>query len=171
MKGKMFEEMDRGADISECGTYRYRLWRFWGDGKVVLWIMLNPSTADGEQDDPTIRRCIGFTQRWGFPGMMVVNLFALRATNPKELLDHPDPAGPDNAQFIHEEAKAAGLIVAAWGSNKMAQEGCGRATAMLRGLPVKCLGVTASGQPRHPLYVPNKQPLVELLSTAKGVSG
>lgn len=105
----------RGALISECGLYRYRLWRRWGIGPHATWIMLNPSTADADLDDPTIRRCIGFARAWGFSAIEVVNLFALRATNPRELGRSADPIGPDNDRHLSEAGRAAELRIAAWG--------------------------------------------------------
>jgi hypothetical protein len=156
-----------GADLSPCGTYRYRLWRRWGTGCDVAFVMLNPSTADASVDDPTIRRCMGFARSWGFDGVEVVNLYAYRATKPKILVEARgagiDVEGPGNAQAW----RAAGLypgqrtIVAAWGAN-----------CHLSGLPAsrafwdvcptgyKCLGITKSGDPRHPLYVRADAPLV-----------
>lgn len=85
-----------GADISACGAYRYRLDRLGallGRG-AVNFVMLNPSTADAEQDDPTIRRCLGYAFRWGFARLIVTNLYALRSTDPRALWEHPDPIGP-----------------------------------------------------------------------------
>src|SRR6185437_4878200 len=89
-----YERLRRSASISECGRYRYWLRRSWGhggNGKTVSFIMLNPSMADAEQDDPTLRRCMGFAQGWGFSTLSVHNLFALRATDTKELLTANDP--------------------------------------------------------------------------------
>ena len=154
------------ADISPCGTYRYSLTRKtkcplrWV--RPALFIMLNPSTADATKDDPTIRRCISFAEREGCTDLTVVNLFALRATNPKELLVHTDPIGPLNDQKVKEmmEKHQNHLIVAAWGANKFAQE---RGTLMkfLWG-PLLCLGKNNDGSPKHPLYVKGDAPLVEL---------
>lgn len=145
-----------GATISECGVYRYRLWRKWGDGKSVCWIMLNPSTADGSKDDPTIRRCIGFAKDWGYAGIVVVNLFAFRATNPQELREVSDPVGPENDNTIIEVAKSSQLVVAAWGvwGDILGREK--RVVEMLRnrGVRLMCLCETKGGHPRHPLYFP-----------------
>jgi hypothetical protein len=84
---------DRGATLSDCGRYRYRLWRRWADGPTVLFVMLNPSTADADVDDPTIRRCIGFARSWGAGALEVVNLYAWRATQPAELKAAVGPVG------------------------------------------------------------------------------
>lgn len=145
--------MRKRAHISECGKYRYCLERIWGTSespKYVCWIMLNPSTADSEIDDPTIRRCIKFSQKFGYDGMFVVNLFALRATNPKELYKSNDPIGPENLNAItfHEIYDT----IAAWGNNKIVKNWMSDNKIFL---PDKlyCLGVNKNGSPKHPLYV------------------
>lgn len=93
-------EVATTAGISECGTYRYWLCREWSPGlDSLVWLMLNPSTADATQDDPTIRRCMGFARRWGYGGITVVNLYAYRATNPRDLLTAADPVGPENDRY------------------------------------------------------------------------
>jgi hypothetical protein len=146
-----------GADIDPTGTYRYDLRRSWGDDgfKVVNFIMLNPSTADASEDDPTIRRCIGFAKSWGYGGLVVTNLFALRSTDPKRIYHHADPIGPLNNFYIARWAGGADLVVAAWGAH-----GCinGRAAEVLHrlrgsGIVPHYLKLTMIGQPRHPLYL------------------
>jgi len=87
------ERVVRSAVLSDCGTYRYSLTRRWSPGPLLGWVMLNPSRADALVDDPTIRRCVGFARRWGFAGIVVRNLYALRATDPRELSRHPAPVG------------------------------------------------------------------------------
>lgn len=136
------------------GRYRYRLWRRWrASGPVVAFVMLNPSTADAERDDPTIRRCTGFARAWGFAAMTVVNLFALRATDPARLRRARDPVGPDNDRHIAAAAAGSDAVVLAWG-NHGALGGRDRAVLdLLAGSRPSCLGVTGSGQPRHPLYL------------------
>src|SRR5258708_25884820 len=94
--------VEKGAVLSDDLVYRYELTRRWDSRPMVTWVMLNPSIADAEVDDLTVTKCCGFTQRWGWGGIRVVNLFALRATNPKELHDHPDPVGPKNMEAISE---------------------------------------------------------------------
>lgn len=154
------------AEISECGTYRYTLHRQLKQGirwvKPALFIMLNPSTADAVQDDPTIRRCIGFAEREGCTSLTVVNLFALRATDPRELSKHADPVGPLNDQRIEEmiDEHSLGIVVAAWGSHPMARKR-GKDVVAKFG-PFKCLGITKGGSPKHPLYIKADQPLVDL---------
>jgi len=156
------EELRRSAIISPCGRYRYRLERTWSDAAPVTFIMLNPSTADAEIDDPTIRRCMGFARSWGAGGIIVANLFALRATDPTELEKANAPIGTENDTAIVDAILASSLTVAAWGAHKFAAR---RAVAVKRmivgriGGRLKCLGRTKSGHPRHPLYVPASQAL------------
>lgn len=145
-----------GSSAVIVGPYRYRLERAWEPAKArCAFIMLNPSTADARQDDPTIRRCIGFARKWGFGGLVVGNLFALRATDPRELLRAVDPVGPENDAHLLAIARTAGLVVAAWGT--MAElRGRGaavRESLEREGVELQVLGLTAEGYPRHPLYL------------------
>jgi hypothetical protein len=146
----------RGANISTCGTYRWRLWREDSTGsRTVLFVMLNPSTADACVDDPTIRRCIGFQRRWGFRRLEVVNLFALRATNPAELITHEYPTGIGNHEWIGDAARAATQIVCAWGAvHPKLQYRVDSVLRYLRGRELFCLGQNQDGSPKHPLYLP-----------------
>lgn len=150
----------RGAVISPDGVYRYALWRAWGAGRPATFIMLNPSTADAEQDDPTIRRCIGYAKAWGCGGLLVLNLFALRATDPAELHRHPDPVGPDNddrlCTFLKNTYRPGDIVVAAWGTS-----GCirsrGREVRQMferEMVPLEVLRLTKHWDPAHPLYLP-----------------
>jgi hypothetical protein len=147
---------DAGATFSPCGVYRYTLWRAWEVGPTVCWVMLNPSTADATKEDPTIRKCIGYARRWGFGAVAIVNLFALRSTNPRALYGHAAPVGPQNDAAIVECVRLSRLVVAAWGVHG---EHCGRGDAVLDMLrlgveaPVHCLGTTKDGHPKHPLYL------------------
>lgn len=154
------------ATISPCGRYRYTLTREWAralysrvDGNA-LFIMLNPSTADADVDDPTIRKCIGFAKRLGQGSIEVVNLFAFRATYPCDLDTHTgDRIGPDNDQHIKDAIERAGLIVFAWGGTferaawRIERETNVMAMVYGRRQPF-CLGKTAYGSPRHPLMLP-----------------
>jgi hypothetical protein len=145
-----------GATISDCGTYRYRLWRTWSDAPPVLFVMLNPSTADATANDPTIRKCIAFAKRWGHGGIEVGNLFALRSTDPKALRRHPDPVGPDNDQSLRIMARLCGMVICAWG-NGGTLNGRGRNVAAMlaeEGRAPLCFNITKAGQPEHPLYRP-----------------
>lgn len=146
---------DRSAVISDDGLHRYRLDRRWASGPTVAWIMLNPSTADGEADDATLKRVTAFSRSWGFGALRVVNLYAYRATEPADLWKAPDPVGPDNDRHI-TRAVSRVEIVAAWGANARAH----RVAAVLEVLAkapgagrVHALAVTKAGQPRHPLYL------------------
>lgn len=150
------EVVDRSAVISPCESYRYHLTRAWsmGEGEVVF-IMLNPSTADASLDDPTIRRCVGFGAAWGFRSLVVVNLFAWRATQPSELGRVHDPVGPLADAYLLAAAGHAQKIVCAWGNDGHLQ---GRGEAVCRllkeaGHPLFHLGLTQSQAPRHPLYL------------------
>lgn len=152
----------RGADISACGRYRFSLSRDWGrdDGPRVCFVMLNPSTADASEDDPTIRRCIGFAQQWGAHGLTVVNLFAWRATDPHQLIvGSVDKVGEGNNDVICHETARARLVVAGWGSPSEAHvrththARAWHVSRLLRHRQVMCLGTTKDGMPRHPLYL------------------
>lgn len=148
------------AIISDCSQYRYLLYR---DGtNPLLFCMLNPSTADSTLDDPTIRRCKRFAADNGFDGIVVVNMFAYRATDPKVLKIVPDPIGPLNDNHILEVALNHGFVVAAWGSNAPDDRVANVIGLFeLAGTTTLCLGTTKDNKPRHPLYVRADQPLVE----------
>jgi len=137
------------------GAYRYWLKRNWADGPCVIWVMLNPSTADGRDDDATIRKCIGFSQRWGFGQLKVVNLFGFRSTAPAGLTVAADPVGPDNDLHIQIAASEAQEIVVAWGGGvpKLAVERAQVVLGLLGDKEVRHLGLTASLQPKHPLML------------------
>lgn len=149
--------MDKCADFSPCRKYRYSLRRHWGDmlnddaPGYVMFIGLNPSTADETNDDPTIRRCINFAKAWGFSGLCMTNLFAFRATDPKDMIAADDAVGPDNDAWLRCLSDGASLVVAAWGVHGTHQ-GRDKAVAGLLGA-MDCLGTTKDGHPRHPLYV------------------
>jgi hypothetical protein len=114
---RLFDDSSGWADLSPCGTYRYLLGRRVGEGdRTALFMMLNPSTADATEDDPTIRRCTGFARREGCGVLEVVNLFAYRATDPAELRTAPDPVGPANDHHIKAALGRVALVVVAWGA-------------------------------------------------------
>ena len=150
--------VEAGAVLSADGVYRYSLTRWWSPAGVVRWVMLNPSTADARDDDPTIRRCVGFARAWGYGAIEVVNLFALRATDPQQLAQHPDPVGPDNDLHLvgRDLLTVPVLTVCAWGAHHFAAERAAQVLARLRedGVTPHHLGLTANGSPRHPLYLP-----------------
>lgn len=150
--------LKRDAVISECGQYRYRLSRHWNVGPEATFIMLNPSTADAEADDATIRKCIGFAQRWGMGGLYVGNLFALRATDPKEMRKHRAPVGYQNRYHLEwicdRAAMSGGRIICAWGANGGHQKQDKTFCEWFESLDLFCLRRTSKGAPEHPLYVP-----------------
>lgn len=153
-----------GAVLSPCETYRYILVRVW-DASLpsALFTMLNPSTADASEDDPTIRRCRSFATREGCGGLTVVNLFALRATNPDALTEHRDPVGPDNdTHILLALSKEPAVVWPDGGANPYATTRATQIAGLLarRGERARCLGVTGSGAPRHPLYVRGDAPLI-----------
>lgn len=141
------------AVFSPDRTYRYELWRRWGVGRdYCCFIGLNPSTADEIQDDPTIRRCIGFAKELGYGSLCMLNLFAFRSRFPDVMKMQPDPVGPDNDATIQLLAHNAGIVVAAWGVHGTH---IGRAGQVLQMIPnLHCLGTTKQGHPKHPLYLP-----------------
>lgn len=185
----MSDYIMKGAKISTCGTYRYRLWREWrlggdraqwdmwtddddapvldgagnqiGEPLACVFVMLNPSTADGEADDPTIRRCVAFAKRFNFDRLEVVNLFAFRATDPGDLLrvsPAVDPVGLNNQNAVRDAIDKAGMIVCAWGTQggHLDQDETMLGwieEANWREAPVVALGITREGFPRHPLYL------------------
>jgi hypothetical protein len=147
-----------GAYFSECQRYRYALWRWWGQGPPRLpylcaFICLNPSTADASNNDPTVTRCIVFSKRWGFDGFAMLNLFAHRATDPKEMKRAINPVGPLNDDVIRYYAKAAGMTVAAWGAHGTHLGRNNAVLRLLKGQRLYHLAVTKDGHPRHPLYL------------------
>lgn len=155
MSQRSLLEANSGAEFSPCRTYRYSLYRNWdwqGYANCVMFLMLNPSTADHTENDPTIRRCIGFAKSWGYGGLVVCNLFAFRATNPAEMLAAVDPIGPGNDETLAYQRTHVGLIVAAWGSHGTHQSR-GEAIKSVIGRRLDCLGLTKQGQPKHPLYL------------------
>lgn len=151
--------MKKSAIFSDCRSYRYVLRRSWDDGLPPLVVIgLNPSTADETVDDPTIRRCIGFAKRESYGGLVMLNLFAFRATDPRELTLAVDPVGPDNDRWLGEETLEHNVLCA-WGAHHMAD---GRESWLRRSFVRNwmCLGKTKNGAPRHPLYLPADTGLV-----------
>jgi hypothetical protein len=155
--------MTRTARISECGMYRYGLGRQWTPPEeskhAILWVMLNPSTADAEKDDPTIRQCIHYSQVWGFHAMLVANLFAYRATDPKDLLKAQmrgfDIIGPECNKGLLEMSSVCAYTCFAWGTHALAKTRGFEVAKLLGPTPSLkvCLGVTKNGSPKHPLYL------------------
>lgn len=163
------------ARISPCGLYRYELGRHWGDHvddegpppPGVTFIMLNPSTADATVDDPTIRRCMGFAKRLGHSSLLVVNLFAFRATDPAELDKADDPIGPENDATIRRAClpSVSKVLIAAWGA--LGTRYLTRVNEVLHIVTTEAhrhlayFGNTKSGQPKHPLYLASNAELLK----------
>lgn len=153
----------RGALFSNCRQYRYRLWNIWDTSKpVVLYIMLNPSTADEVKNDPTVERCTRRAVQLGFGGVRIANIFALRSTDPKALYTHESPVdegNPKNATIndlhIRVSVKGSNLVICGWGDHGRLG---GRGQVVMRELRSMCrphaLKMNASGEPCHPLYLP-----------------
>lgn len=154
--------MDKSANISPCGKYRYSLSRTWDESKAkVLFIGLNPSKADATKDDPTIWKLIKYCQSWGYGGFTIVNLFAYRSTNPDALLNKPLPLvlGPDNKTHLSVHIAEATLVVVMWGNNayrispNYTEEWVNKLRKMEK---AKCFKINRDGSPAHPLYLPGK---------------
>lgn len=154
VQGALWDSFHSAATFSRCRTWRYSLSRHWDpELKAVAFVGLNPSTADETADDPTIRRCTRFARDWGYGGLVMLNLFAYRATDPRDMKAAADPVGPENDTYLQRCAERAGIVVAAWGAHGDYQ---GRAQDVVdRGLlgSFTVLGLTKDGHPRHPLYM------------------
>ena len=145
--------MLRTASFSRCGRYRYSLTRIWDESRPgVLLIGLNPSKADAQQDDPTIRRCIGLARSWGFGRFVIVNLFALCSPSPAVLRAVDDPIGPRSNRVIRTKAQLADQVVLMWGNHGRLYGRDQAVLDLLPELPLHCIGQTAVGAPRHLLY-------------------
>jgi hypothetical protein len=165
--------LEQNAVISSCGKYRYLLTREVGFGdRTATFIMLNPSTADAVNNDPTVRRCIGLARRWGCGWLLVANLFAVRATRPADMRRASDPVGPDNHEWVTRavewatarcDAAGAGPVVCAWGTHGAYMDQDRTVLGWIEGVSMPmALGMTRDGHPRHPLYVPYVAGLVPL---------
>lgn len=143
---------NRSTIFSPDRLYRYVLWREWLFGKgVVMFIGLNPSTADETVNDPTVRRCIDYAKRWGFAGLFMTNLFAYRATLPRVMKAYSQPVGPENDLWLQRCAHESDVVVAAWGKEGPFR---GRDREVLNLLAdLRCLGTNNNGTPKHPLYL------------------
>ena len=144
--------MDSWATFSECRRYRYTLGRRWDSGKSVMFVGLNPSTADETLDDPTIRRCIGYAKAWGYNGLLMTNIFAYRSTDPKGLLTIEDPVGPGNDEALLRCFSEVDLAIAAWGVHGTLAKRNEKVRELLT--PLYYLRLTKEGHPGHPLYLP-----------------
>ena len=151
--------MRKDAIISECGQYRYMLSRSWDSARPsVTFVGLNPSTADASEDDPTIRRMISFAEREGAGGILVVNLFAFRSTDPSGLHEALDPIGKGNDDAIYNAMLHSSKVIYCWGINGRYM---GRDVQVAkRHYKALCFGKTVNGYPKHPLYLPSDAPLI-----------
>lgn len=148
------------AIFSECRRYRYSLTRVWAEERgYVVWIMLNPSTADENRLDNTLRRCLRYSHDWGYGGFEIVNLFAHRATDPIAMKAAPEPIGPDNDEHIMAacQRRRTRLVMVGWGAHG---KHMGRGRAVLEMLdsinvPLHYLKLTTDGLPCHPLFLPS----------------
>jgi hypothetical protein len=145
-------KMKKSAILSDDRLYRYSLSRIWDSSlPTVMFIGLNPSTADETENDPTINRCIGFAKSWGYGGLVMTNLFAFRSTDPKILKSVKEPIGDKNNDWLIQLAKESKIIIAAWGTN---------GTLLNRDKEIKklfptlyCLELSKENHPKHPLYL------------------
>ena len=147
--------MNKGAIISECDRYRYQLWRIWNaDRPLVLFICLNPSKADGHSDDPTLRRLMRFAGSWGFGGLLLGNLFAYRATRPRDMRAQADPFGPANTSHLLEMKARCEDVVFAWGTHGGYLDANKLVIELFKDSAPKCICKTINGHPQHPLFLP-----------------
>lgn len=152
--------MEKKAVISDCQKYRYSLERVWDSSKPSIgFIGLNPSTADAFIDDPTIRRCIQFAKDWGGGGIYMVNLFAFRATSPKDMLSQTDPIGQENDQHLLKMASQVSKIIACWGNDGGHQNRANNVKVLLN-CEMACFAINKGGEPKHPLYVKGSTELI-----------
>ena len=165
----------RSADFSSCRTWRYTLKRVWDYNlPTVLFILLNPSTADEKQDDPTNRRGIGYAIKWKYGGVTFVNLFAVRTPDPKVMKQAEDPVGPDNDAWILKEAEhtryGEGKIILDWGTHGAFCDRDKEVVKLLKdaGLTLWCMGLTKASHPKHILYLPGDLEPVEYKLSSKG---
>lgn len=152
-------------------TYRYSLLHVMDESNqsMIAWIGLNPSTADENELDPTLRRVRAFSLREGFGRFVMINLYAFRSTDPKGLSIPVDPVGPENDRTIRATFGLADMVVVAWGAwnngqdrkRQVMQDARGARMVYDKMFPMKCLGLTKGGEPRHPLYVRANQPFVD----------
>lgn len=151
----LFQDLS-GAKFSDCMRYRYQLWRQWDPVKrVAVFLMLNPSTADEVDNDPTVERCQRRALQMGCGGLRVVNIFAYRSTDPAALYEQEDPVGPENDAAILDATRDAGIVICAWGKHGNYM---GRGLQVMRmlvaaGVQPHYLQLNQDGTPKHPLYV------------------
>ena len=144
--------MKSNAVLSKDRKYRYVLSRIWDETEpMVMFIGLNPSTADEAKDDPTLRRCINYAKMWGYGGIYMLNLFAFRATKPKDMLHTEEPIGDENDKYLLEYSSISDKIICAWGDNGSYKDRSSEIRMKFKNLD--CLALNKSGEPSHPLYL------------------
>jgi len=162
--GDLFGEGDyvSKALISPCGNYRYALMRYWDQAlPPLMWVMLNPSTADGEQDDATIKACIAIAKNLGYGGINVCNLFAWRSTDRSVLKKVEDPIGPDNDGWLKLHAAISDMVLCGWGTDGALYSRASMVKTLLWDKDLYCMQRTKDGHPQHPLYVKrDKKPVL-----------
>lgn len=163
----LFPLVEYSAKISDCGNYRYSLSRIWDkDKEKVMFLMLNPSTADANENDPTIRRCMGFAKSWGYGGLLVGNLFQYRSTNPDHLLKCENPIGHDNEEVLFELSQQCHKVILAYGNDHIIQKLGQRFPSYdaFREIkkPLYYLEFSKDGVPVHPLYLHSSLKPIEL---------
>lgn len=155
-----------GAVFSDCRCYRYSLWRIWDfSGPLVMFIGLNPSTADERHDDPTLVRCLRFAKEWGFSGLYMANLFAYRATNPRALTKVIDPIGVENDKWLIDLSQRSETVVGAWGNRGRYLNRSSLVSALIPDM--KCIKRNKSGEPAHPLYQKSTASVIPLYSSER----
>lgn len=154
----------KGAHIDASGDYRYKLWRYWADlnkeEHPLIFILLNPSTADVNIDDATVRKCVGFAKWNGFNGIVIYNIYAFRATNPDTLRVTNYPEGGRNDLTLAEISPDS-TVIAGWGSHPQARERAAEVMQMHTQINFSCLGINKDGSPKHPLYLPYDSKIVD----------
>ena len=144
--------MKKDAILSKDRKYRYVLSRIWNDSEpMIMFIGLNPSTADEKEDDPTIRKCIDFAKNWGYGGFYMLNLFAFRATHPEDMFKENEPIGKDNDKYIKEYSKKCDKVMCVWGNNGVYKNRSKEVLEMLDN--AYYLKLNQTGEPAHPLYL------------------
>lgn len=152
--------IENDAIFSDCGRYRYLLRRTWDQAKPrALFVMLNPSTANANRDDPTIRSCVRLVKALGYGSVEVVNLFGLISADPGELLKASDPIGPGNEHAVQAAVTRCAVVILAWGAFQIAAERSQFFCEWIRAVQPQCFGKTKAGAPKHPLYIKTGTPL------------
>ena len=153
------DETGNRCVFSPDRVYRYTLLHSWRglldtEDRIACWIALNPSTADENQLDPTLRRIRGYSMRWGYNGFMMLNAFGFRATDPREMEAAADPVGPDNDKWLLSETAKADRVFCCWGTHAKLGGRQAYLLELLRDRPLHYLRLTSGGFPSHPLYLP-----------------